>query len=349
MDVIVLEPVSFAPKPSRGVSLLVRLIVAMLLVQLMLVAVFSVRFVHHHFFRRECDLQRKYGEHTWALVTGCSSGQGKRFVLELAERGFHIILVGRPTVQLVADKVKAKYPHIKTKCVFVDFIHAFEDNFFEPIEKVFAEVEEAKQEVSIVVNNVAHRVAWKPYHEMPAHLIRDCIAVGTLVQSRVTQIALQHFWKRSDEVKSLLVNITAICSYENFWFGQQSHISLPYLSVYESANAFGFYHSNSIQKEYAEKVDVLNILPGAVITKNTRSGLRTTPLSVDDKTFVRNIMRVMGNCTGPQYADWRHELAAVLPNFLPRSVFDAVLGDTATKLRDEFLVTYTRSHESHQK
>ena len=88
---------------------------------------------------------------------------------------------------------------------------------------------------------------------------------------------------------------------------------------------------------------MLNILPGAVMTKNTCTALRNTPMSVDDKTYVRNIMRVMGNCTGPQYADWRHELAALLPNFIPQVLFHAILDDTATKLKDEFMAAYTRT------
>jgi short-subunit dehydrogenase len=338
MEFVVLEHV---PPPRATVSLTARIIAIMLLIQLTLVAAYAVRFVHHHFFRTECDLQRTYGRDTWALVTGCSSGQGKRFVMELAQRGFHIILMGRATVHKVATKVMHKFPHIKTKCIVVDFVDAFKDDFFAPVNEAIQKLEESKQELSILVNNVGHRVAWKPYHEMPPHLIKDCIACGTIVQSRMTQIALAHFMKRSPLHKSLLVNITAIGTYQNFWFGQHNHFSLPYLSVYESANAYGFFHSNSIQEEYGDMVDVLNVMPGAVITKNTSHALRDTPFSVDDKTFVMNVMKLFGNCTGPQYAHWKHELAALLPNFIPKGLLNAILSDTAIKLREEFMAKYT--------
>lgn len=345
MEFVVLEQIQLpAPASDRPkVSLLARVIAIMLLIQLLLVAAYAVRFMHHHFFRTECDLQRLYGDNTWALVTGCSSGQGKRFVYELAQRGFHIILVGRPTIQKVASKVMTKHPHIKTKCIVVDFVEAYKDEFFTPVEEALKQLEESKQELSIIVNNVGHRVAWKPYHEMPAHLIRDCISCGTIVQSRMTQIALTHFLKRTSSLKSLIVNITAIGSYQNFWFGQPNHFTLPYLSVYESANAFGFYHSNSIQAEYGADVDVVNIMPGAVMTKNTSRALRDTPLSVDEKTFVSNVMKILGNCTGPQYAHWKHELAALLPNFIPRGLLHAILTDTAVKLREEFMSNYKRA------
>ena len=46
----------------------------------------------------------------------------------------------------------------------------------------------------------------------------------------------------------------------NFLFGiaSSNEISVPYLSVYEAANAYGFYHGNSIYKEYKDEFDILN-------------------------------------------------------------------------------------------
>ncbi len=37
----------------------------------------------------------RYGKDSWAVVTGCTEGIGKALALELARRGFNLVLIGR--------------------------------------------------------------------------------------------------------------------------------------------------------------------------------------------------------------------------------------------------------------
>ena len=39
--------------------------------------------------------------------------------------------------------------------------------------------------------------------------------------------------------------------------GLSNEICVPFLSVYEASNAYGFYHANSIFKEYKDKFDLV--------------------------------------------------------------------------------------------
>jgi hypothetical protein len=121
-----------------------------------------------------------------------------------------------------------------------------------------------------------------------------------------------------DTKRSALVNITAQCMHPNFLFGltMSNEISVPYLSVYEAANAFGFYQGNSIYKEYKGQFDILNITPGAVITKNTEC-LSDTLFNVSSEVFVAQIMRLMGNVQGHTCAYWGHALSNYLINLMP--------------------------------
>jgi short-subunit dehydrogenase len=314
----------------------VNLLTLFLLLQLTCFFTYAAKFCVRNFLVKERRLQQLYGPGTWVLVTGCGSGQGKRFAVEFAKRGFHVVLSGRASIQGTRAHIERKYPNVRVKCVEVDFCDAAKPDFFQPFEDVFAQVQARGESVSVVVNNIGHRVAWKPYHTMPVKLIHDSITCGTVVQSRLTQLALQHFVQRPTRYKSLIINVTANCFYSNFWFGKENHISLPYLSVYEAANAFGFYHSNSIEKEYRDIVDVLNIMPGAVVTENTQM-LSGTPFRIDAKQYVKNVFKLMGNYTGPQFAHWGHELSALLCNVLPASVRDSILEDTAVKITDAFM------------
>lgn len=287
------------------------IIIIILIIQFVLVLVYAFTFVKKNVFTQEKDLSALYGRNAWVLVTGCSSGQGKLIAIEFAKRNFNIILMGNKGIKDTEKIINTTAPHVKTICVVTNFCKAYKTNYFKKLEKILNTLPEGG-ELAVLVNNIGHRTAWNPYHEMPVEKIKDTIVCGTIVQARLTQIAIQHFVKRQQ--KSCIINITAMCIYSNFWFGLTGEISVPYLSVYEAANAFGFYHSNSIQKEYENIIDVLNITPGAVLTENTRDMLNNVKFCVDEKVFVKNIFKLIGNYTGAQYAYWGHEISSIMSN-----------------------------------
>ena len=216
-----------------------------------------------------------------------------------------------------------------------DFRKAFEDDFFIDIEK---EIKNIGINNALLINNVGYRVGWKPYHEMNIKYIRDTIAAGTIVQSRMTHMLIPFFLERKQiGIKSGLINITAQCMHPNFLFGITStnEISVPYLSVYESANAFGFYHGNSIYKEYDGVFDILNITPGAVITTNTKY-LSETFFNVESKIFIENIIAFLGNVQGTTCGYWGHALSSYLINFLP-FIKDKMLNDVGDTISRNFM------------
>lgn len=315
------------------------LVILFVLFQIVCLVSYISKFCSKHFLVKERQLTAVYGPNTWVLITGCGSGQGKRFAIEFAKRNFNVILAGRASIYQTDAHIQRKYPRVRTKCIQVDFCDASSGDFFQPFRDMFAQLEKDGEQVSVLVNNIGHRVAWKPYHNMPESLIRNSIMCGTVVQSVLTQLALKHFMLRPTQYRSLIVNVTANCYYSNFWFGKDNYISLPYLSVYEAANAFGFYHSNSIEKEYKDVVDVMNLMPGAVVTENTQC-LQSTPFSVHAKTYVHNVFKQMGHYTGPTFGYWGHELSALLCNLLPATMRDAILEETAVKITNSFMNKY---------
>ena len=310
-------------------------LVLLIVFQLLLLGAAALKGIHKYFLLGELNLLERYGAGSWVAITGASSGQGYEMALAFAQRGFNLLLIGSKRTQETAARLKAEYPEIKTKVLLKDFRQAFQDDFFVDIDAAFQEI---GTDLAILINNVGHRVGWKAYHDMPAAYIRDVIATGTLVQSRLTHMAIPYFLKRASGArKSALVNITAQCMHPNFLFGltMSNEISVPYLSVYEAANAFGFYQGNSIYKEYQGQFDILNITPGAVITKNTGC-LSNTLFHVSGEVFVQQIMKLIGNVQGTTCAYWGHALSNYLINLMPL-LKDGMLKKVGETIADDFM------------
>jgi short-subunit dehydrogenase len=317
-------------------------LVLLIVFQLLLLGAAALKGIHKYFLLGELNLLERYGAGSWVAITGASSGQGYELALAFAQRGFNLLLIGSKRTQETAARLKVEYPEIKTKVLLKDFRQAFQDDFFVDIDAAFQEL---GADLAILINNVGHRVGWKAYHDMPAAYIRDVIATGTLVQSRLTHMAIPYFLKRAsgagasgaDKKKSALVNITAQCMHPNFLFGltMSNEISVPYLSVYEAANAFGFYQGNSIYKEYQGQFDILNITPGAVITKNTGC-LSNTLFNVSGEVFVQQIMKLIGNVQGTTCAYWGHALSNYLINLMPL-LKDGMLKKVGETIAEDFM------------
>ena len=311
------------------------ILLTLIVFQLLLLMIAAMKGFYKYFLMSEKDLLERYGgKGSWVVITGASSGQGYELALACANRGFNLLLIGSKRTDQTVTQIKMEYPDVKTKVIYKDFRQAFQDDFFTDIQVAFDEIGD---DLAILINNVGHRVGWNPYHEMKADYIRDVIATGTIVQSRLTHMAIPYFLNRASasaagtstagtstagtstaEKKSALINITAQCMHPNFLFGltMSNEISVPYLSVYEAANAFGFYQSNSIYKEYQGQFDILTITPGAVITENTAC-LTDTLFHVSSKAFVKQIMKMIGNVQGQTCAYWGHALSNYLINLMP--------------------------------
>lgn len=295
-------------------NLLIKLLIVLLLIKFLYRIL--CMFYQYVVMRRQ-DLARRYGapNKTYALITGPSRGQGKQFALKLAALGFNLVLIGSPGTHRVAEMAREK--GVDAVVIEKDFSRSFVDaDFFHEIEAQFKE-----KDISIVVNNVGYRTGWIGYESMPVEEMKKSIAVGTLTQCVITKFALGHFKARHALQKhSALINITAQCMHNTDLFAWSSEISVPYLSVYEASNAFGFYHSNSVYNEIRDQyryIDYLTITPGAVITENTREVLGDTLFSVQGSQYVDNILDLLGNLNGVQCAYIGHSMSDTMINLFP--------------------------------
>ena len=324
---------------NHGVTLFVKYLVYLILVifiyQFLIFLYVSCRFVHKHFICSDNDLTSRYGIKSYVLITGASSGQGEFFAKELANRGFNLILIGSVRTKKTIDYIRSKYKNTDILFIEKDFRKAYQPFFFDDIEK---QIENIEGNICGLVNNVAHRSGWNPFHTMPEQTINDTIIVGTIVQSRLTRMCIPYFIDRQS--KNFIINITAQCIFPTFGFGEilENNITVPFLSVYEAANAFGFYQGNSVHKEYGkftDKLDIMNVMPGAVITENT-GFLSNTIFNIDANTFVNNIIRQLGTYDGNTYGHWGHEISILLVNIFP-FLKNVILYNTGYNISKEYM------------
>jgi short-subunit dehydrogenase len=270
---------------------------------------------------KEKNLQERYGKGTWIIITGASSGQGKYLAEQFAEREFNLILIGSPKTLFTANNILKKYPNCSIKIIIKDFSKSLENNWWDDIEKLF----DGTYNISILVNNVGQRTASNPSHKQKDEDIRKSLITGTYPQIKLTKLCLEYMINKLNKNKQYKCGIifnTAQCIHPTFLFSQYygtGEISVPYLSVYEGANAFGFYHANSLISEYklvSKDIDMLNIMPGAVITENTKY-LKNTIFAVKAEKFSKNIIRLLGNWNGNTCAYWGHELSGLLIGVIP--------------------------------
>ncbi|XP_039474056.1 hydroxysteroid (20-beta) dehydrogenase 2 isoform X3 [Oreochromis aureus] len=89
---------------------------------------------------------RTYGQ--WAVVTGATSGIGKAYATELAQRGLDIVLISRcdNKLQAVAREIEGVYGR-KTQTIPVDFTHGY--SIYPAIAKKLQGLQ-----IGILVNNV---------------------------------------------------------------------------------------------------------------------------------------------------------------------------------------------------
>jgi short-subunit dehydrogenase len=276
--------------------------------------------IWYKYYISEQNLQERYGKGSWVIITGASRGQGKHLACEFASRNFNLILIGSNRTHTTADYIKKKY-NVQVKVIIKNFSDSLNNDWWNEIEELF----NGNFDISILVNNVGSRSSSNPSHLQSDINIRNSLITGTYPQIKLTNLAIKFMIERiknKPQYKCGIIFNTAQCIHPTFLLSPYSftgEISVPFLSVYEGANAFGYYHANSLYKEYKESnpnIDLLIIMPGAVITENTEY-LKDTPFAVPVNKFCKNIIRLLGNWQGPTCAYWGHDISSVLIGLVP--------------------------------
>jgi 17beta-estradiol 17-dehydrogenase / very-long-chain 3-oxoacyl-CoA reductase len=234
---------------------------------------------------------RTYGpKGTWAVVTGASDGLGKEYAIQLAQKGFNLVLVSRTEskLQTLSTEIMQKYvgSSIQTKILPMDFSLNREEDY--------AKLEELIKglDVGILINNVGQSHAMPiPFAITEQKEMEDIININCLATLRVTKLVLPTMIKRK---KGLILTMGSFAGWG----------PTPLLATYGGSKAFLQNWSSALGGELrGSGIDVELVLSYLVTT--AMSKVRRTSLFIPNpRTYVKSVLGKIGRSGGSQNATY---------------------------------------------
>lgn len=248
---------------------------------------------------------KKYGAKSgkWAIVTGASDGIGKEYSLQLASKGFNIVLVSRTQskLELLATEIESKYK-VETKIVSIDFASDKPENY-ESIKQTISALP-----VTVLINNVgqSHSIP-VPFVETEEQELRNIITINntaTLLTTQVIVPVIIETLKKNKGTRGLILTMGS--------FG--GLLPTPYLATYSGSKSFLQAWSAALAGELAEhKIDVELVI--SYLVTSAMSKIKRTSMTIPNpKQFVKSVLASTGRRNGAQerYATstpyWTHAL-----------------------------------------
>lgn len=228
---------------------------------------------------------------TWAVVTGASDGLGKEFALNLASKGFNLVLVSRTLskLQAFAQELETKYPGVQTKVLDIDF-SADKDEDYARLEKLIDSLD-----IGILINNVgqSHSIP-VPFTLTDKKELQNIVTINCLGTLKVTQTIAPRMESRK---RGLILTMGS--------FG--GWMPSPYLATYSGSKAFLQHWSSALAAELKPKgVDVQLCLSYLVVSAMSKVR-KPNALVPSAKSFVRSALGKIG------LGDWQQTAFTYTP------------------------------------
>jgi 17beta-estradiol 17-dehydrogenase / very-long-chain 3-oxoacyl-CoA reductase len=242
------------------------------------------------------DLIKRYGENSWAVITGGANGIGRQFALELARRGFNILVIDMDKIKIntLAQEISEISSALGFKSIIADFQEAGNDHLWALIEKEL----EDHQNISILVNNVGLATLGS-FDKIEYSKIKSLAIVNMLPQVFMSHIVIKKMLERPKHLRSAIINMSGMLAIN----------PTGLFSLYGATKGFNHHFSKALSDEYKDRIDCVSIKPGFV----------STPLMLGQKgwnvitpeTSVNVALKQLGH-TNDTYGHWLHSLEAHL-------------------------------------
>jgi 17beta-estradiol 17-dehydrogenase / very-long-chain 3-oxoacyl-CoA reductase len=233
---------------------------------------------------------KKYGSKSgnWAVVTGASDGIGKEYALQLAGKGFNIVLVSRTKskLELLSTEIETKYK-VATRIVAFDASSDSNDDY-----QLLKQTIESLP-VTILINNVgqSHSIP-VPFLETTTKELQDIITINNVATLKITQIVTTYIIStiKTKKCRGLILNMGS--------FG--GLLPTPYLAVYSGSKAFLQSWSAALAGELKSQHIDVELIISYLVTSAMSKIKRSSLFIPNPKNFVKSVLAGLGKRNGAQ-------------------------------------------------
>lgn len=212
------------------------------------------------------------------MVTGASDGIGKEFSLQLAAKGFNVLLVSRTQSKLLtlAEEILAKYPSTETEVLAIDFAQDSESDYARLADAV------QNRDIAILINNVgrSHDIPVS-FLETSAEEIQNIVTININATLKVTQIIAPGMVQRR---RGLVLTMGS--------FG--GFVPTPYLATYSGSKAFLQHWSTALASELEPSGVKVQLAIGYLITSAMSKVKRPSMMVPTPRQFVKMCLSKIG-------------------------------------------------------
>lgn len=223
---------------------------------------------------------------SWAVVTGASDGIGKEFSIQLAQKGFNLILVSRTLTKLqtLAQEIETKYAGsaVQTRLLAMDFA-ANNDDDYARLKSLVAGLD-----VAVLVNNVgkSHDIP-VPFTHTAEQELKDIITINCVGTLRVTQIVAPGMVERR---RGLILTVGSFAGV----------LSTPLLATYSGSKAFLQHWSTALGSELKPYGVHVELVHSYLVTSAMSKIRRPSAFIPNPRNFVKAVLRKIGRSGGAQ-------------------------------------------------
>lgn len=226
--------------------------------------------------------KRDFSKASWAVVTGATDGIGREFSLQLAKKGFNILLVSRSPEKLgaVAAEIEVASPGVKTKTQAIDLALG-DERQYEGLQHTLKDLN-----IGVLVNNVGKS------HNMPVNFaetaeeeMEDIIEINVLSILRVSRMIIPAMVQRK---RGLVLNLGSFA-------GQ---VTTPMLATYAGSKAFLAAWSQALGEELRRSNITVSLLNTYFVVSNMSKVRKSSAMIPTPRQYVSQVLKTIGRNGG---------------------------------------------------
>ena len=215
---------------------------------------------------------------SWAVITGASDGIGKEFALQIARKGFNLLLVSRTQSKL--DALASSIQGVEVETLAIDFSSPTETDY------AHLQTAVASKKVAILINNVgqSHNIP-VPFLETTQQELQNIIRINCEATLRVTQTVLPSILPQK---RGLILTMGSFAGLA----------PTAFLATYSGSKSFLQGWNNALASELGPDGITVQLIQGYLITSAMSKVRRSNWLIPSEKQFVRATLGKIGNQGG---------------------------------------------------